>query len=149
MFPELCLSSYILLLKAMKQCTLNKNVKIWLFVRVNYLYFIQTFLSSIYDFPFYINTNSRHYKMVKSLIPKRLIVKETDHFLIARNYMKYDCSLNLNNGFSTIRVFTLCAFSIVPELENVNLHHILSSKAMQKMQRFVATLQVAFAEIMT
>lgn len=65
MFPEQCLSSYIILLKATKQCALNKNVKICLFVRVNYLYFTQTLLSSIYDLPFNINTSSRHYKMVK------------------------------------------------------------------------------------
>lgn len=45
-------------------------------------------------------------------------MKETDNFLIAHHYMKYDCSLNLNNGFSTIRVFILCVLYIVPELEN-------------------------------
>lgn len=82
--------------------------------------------------------------MVKSLIPKRLLVKETDHFPIACKYMKYDCSLNLNNGFSIIMILALCMFSIVAEHENLNIHHILSSKAMQKMPHFVAMLQVAF-----
>lgn len=123
----------------MKQRALNMYVKV---VRLNYLYFTQTSLSSTYDFQPYTKTNSRHCKMVKSLIPKRLLVKETDHFPIACKYMKYDCSLNLNNGFSIIRIFALCMFSIVAEHENLNVHHILSSKAMQKMPHFVAMLQV-------
>lgn len=113
MFPEECLSSYIILLKATKQCALNKNVKNCLFVMVNYLYFTQTLLSSIYDLPFNINTSSRHYKMVKSLILKRLIVKETDRFLIAHNYIEIEPSLNLDNGCSTTRVFKLCVWSLL------------------------------------
>lgn len=58
--------------------------------------------------------------------------------------MEFECSLNLNNGFSTIRIFTLCVFSVVPEPENLKLHRILPMKAMQNMQHFVAMLQVAF-----
>lgn len=82
--------------------------------------------------------------MVKSLMPKRLMVKETDHFPIACSYSEYDCSLNLNNGYSITRIFTLCVFSLVAEHGNLRLHHILSSKAMQKVPHFVAMLQVVF-----
>lgn len=127
----------------MKQCALNKNVKICLFVRVNYLYFIQTLLS-IYNFPFYINTNLDIIRWQKSLIPKRLTVKEMGNFPIAHNYMKYDCSFNRNKGCSTKRVFILCVLSVAPELENLIWHHILLSKGVQEMQCFVAMLQVSF-----
>lgn len=59
-------------------------------------------------------------------------------------YMKYDCSLNLNNRYSVIRIFTLCVFSVVAEHENLKLHHILSSKATQKMPHSVALVRVVF-----
>lgn len=93
----------------MKQYALNKYVKACLLVRLYYSHFIQTSLSSIYDFKPYKNISSRYYKMVKSLMPKRPIVKETDHFPIACKYIEYDCSLNLNNGYSIKRIFyTVC-----------------------------------------